>query len=337
MFKKASYFLFISVFLLVGCSSKLEQTESKTKTELSESTKSSDISFTNNKKDSSKEIILSNTTLNSSKYSYLGNLLFFSNPSKNNNLSVAKINNNDISIIENSIIDSFNYSVNAITTLNGIIYFSSTTQQNKGIYKLDYEKNTIVKLIDTVSSSLIAYNNKLYYLNSSDKHLYSYDIKSNSITLLSNNRASKFIFNNNYIFYENLDDNSKLYSLHIDGTHKLKLTDVSVDSFITYNSGILFFDISNDNTLSFLDLPLNKITNYPNIKGYDLKQYNDDIYFINIENPNSLYKLLENEDTTVFESSLVLSEFVNDYFLTEEKIFIEKASNPNKIEILNIE
>jgi hypothetical protein len=42
-----------------------------------------------------------------------------------------------------------------------------------------------------------------------------------------------------------------------------------------------------------------------------------------------------NEDK--FESTLILSDFVNDYFITNDKIFVEKASNLNGIQVLNVE
>lgn len=68
-----------------------------------------------------------------------------------------------------------------------------------------------------------------------------------------------------------------------------------------------------------------------------MKQYNDKIYFINSESPNSLHSLTMNTNEDKFESTLILSDFVNDYFITNDKIFVEKASNLNGIQVLNVE
>ncbi len=341
MFKKAFPILLMLTLLLVGCSKGAEEGENDTastpNTQETKNNISSKVSFTDNKKDTSKNVILSTETLTSNKFLYLGNLLFFPNPEDNNKLTLAEIPDSNTYINEDYIKTSFDYSISYINSIDNIIYFSSISQDNKGLYKFDYEKDTFSKLSNDIAVDLISKDDYFYYINSSDKLIYSYNVKSNEKKLLSNKRAGKFIFNNNFIFYQNLDDNSNLYALKSDGTSNIKLTDVSVDSFITYNNGLLFFDSSNDNTLYFLNLSQNKITKHSYIKGYNLKQYNDKIYFINSESPNSLHSLTMNTNEDKFESTLILSDFVNDYFITNDKIFVEKASNLNGIQVLNVE
>ena len=67
-----------------------------------------------------------------------------------------------------------------------------------------------------------------------------------------------------------------------------------------------------------------------------MKQYNDKIYFINVK-VKFLHSLTMNTNEDKFESTLILSDFVNDYFITNDKIFVEKASNLNGIQVLNVE
>jgi len=338
MFKKAFLLLLASSLLLVACSKDPEETKNNSSSITNNQETNNIISSNiNNKKETNKNISLSNETLTPNKFLYLGNLLFFSNPKNDNKLTVAEIPYDNTYINDIYIINSFDYSINYITSINNIIYFSSASQKDRGIYSFNYEKDTISKLNDDVAINLVSNDKYLYYINSSDKLIYSYDIKLKNKKLLSNNKAGKFIFNNNFIFYQNLDDNSKLYALKADGTSNIKLTDVSVDSFITYSNGLLFFDSSNDNILCFLNLSQNKITQYSYIKGENLKQYNNKIYYINSNSGNSLNSLSMNNNEEKFETSLVLSDFINDYFITKQKIFIDKAANLNGIQVLNIE
>ncbi|NLZ34129.1 MAG: DUF5050 domain-containing protein [Clostridiales bacterium] len=337
MFKKVLSILLISSLFLTGCTKGTEEDNSDIPTPNNQDAKNKISSNIKSKEITYKNIIISGETLTLNKFLYLGNLLFFANPKDGDKLTLAEIPNTNTYIKEDYIKNSYDYSINYLTSINNIIYFSSTSQNNRGLYTFNYEKDAITKLNDDITINLISNENYLYYINSSDKLIYSYNTKSKEKKLLSNNKAGKFIFNNNFIFYQNLNDNSKLYALKSDGTANIKLTDVSVDSFITYNNGLLFFDSSNDNILCFLDLTQNKITKHSYIKGENLKQYNDNIYYINKESPNSLNSLNISDNEDKFEANLILSDYVNDYFITNGKIFIDKASNLNGIQVLNIE
>lgn len=328
MIKKVFSILIISILLLVGCTSENSDKGSTNNTiTLSTSYKESI--------DTTTKITLSGRTSTYNKYISLGNLLFFPNPDNNNKLSVLDLSNTTDEITDDLIIDSFDYSASSIATDNNYIYFSSSSN-NKGLYKLDYQKKDIIKINDDYPKGLVYDNGKLFYIDLNTQNIYSFDIKSNSKKLLSNSKAGELILNNNSIFYQNLDDNSKLYSLKIDTNSNSKLTDTSVDSFVTYNNNIFFINSSDNNSLYSLDVSTKETKKILNINATKLKQLDNKIYFINNNDPNSIYELTTLDQGSNFNSKKVFSNFTNEYFPTEKGIFIETSSSPNEVKILNI-
>lgn len=325
MLKKLISTLILSTLLLVGCSTQSNETP-KENIEVS-----NDVIISDN--ESSKNITLSGKTLYNNKYLYIENLLFFPDPLNNNNISIAKISSDDTLVSSSSVIDFYPYTLVSIDKNDDTIYFSSNSQDG-GLFKLDYVNSEITKLYDSIPLEMFYTEDKIVYINSKDKYIYYYDLNKNENVLLSDNKSSNLSYNNKYVFYKNLDDNSKIYSVNIDGESKYKITDVSVDSLAIYNNNIFYFDSENNNTLSSIDPLTEKVTKYLNIKGQNLKEYDGTLYYISIENPNALYSLSENADAKSFEGNLIYSDFVNDYFPSSDGIYIEKASNSEEITIL---
>lgn len=326
MLKKLISTLILSTFLLVGCSTSSNETQKET------SEVSNNITVSNNT-ESSKNIILSGKTLYSNKYLYIENLLFFPDPLNNNSLSLAKISLDDTLVSNGSIMDSYPYSLVAIDKNDNTIYFSSNSQDG-GLFQLDYVNSKITKLYDSIPLEMFYSEDKIIYISSKDKFIYYYDLKKNENVLLSNSKASNLLYNNNYILYKNLDDDSKIYSVKIDGTNKSKITDVSVDSLAIYNNTIFYFDADNNNILSSINTSTQKSTKYSNIKGHNLKSYDETLYYISTEDPNALYSLSQDIDSESFKGNLIYSDFINDYFPNVNGIYIEKASNLEEITIL---
>lgn len=326
MLKKVFPILLCSV-LLMGCSKDIQE-EVKSSPPNQSSSTSSSLSKTY----SIKDILINDEVSYSSKYSFSGDLIAFSDPNNNNKLSISNLNEFDSFIPKDSIKESYDYSITNTVNVDNSIYFTSTTLNNSGIYKLDYEKDSIDRISDYIPINLTYQNGYIYFINSVDKFIYSLDIKTNIIELLSNNKAGNFLVSNNFIIYKNLSDNSKLYALKTDKTHNVKLTDTSVDSFIALNKEILFFDSSNNNTLSSLDLTTEKLTKYNNVVGQNLKTDSTNIYFISTESPNKLYTL----DRTELTSQILTDDFINDYYPVDNKVFLELAISLDKIYILNI-
>lgn len=326
MLKKLISTLFLSTLLLVGCSTQSNETP-KENVEVS-----NDVIVSDNN-EPSKNITLSGKTLYYNKYLYIENLLFFPDPLNNNNISIAKISSDDTLVSSSSIIDFYSYTLVSIDKNDTTIYFSSNSQDS-GLFKLDYVNSEITKLYDSTPLEMFYIEDKIVYINSKDKFIYYYDLKKNENVLLSDNKSSNLVYNNKYIFYKNLDDNSKIYSVKIDGTSKYKITDVSVDSLAIYNNNIFYFDSSNSNILSSIDPSTEKVSKYLNIKGQNLKEYDGTLYYISIEEPNTLYSLSKGADSESFEGNLIYPDFVNDYFPSINGIHIEKASNLDEITIL---
>ncbi|MBE6054312.1 MAG: DUF5050 domain-containing protein [Clostridium sartagoforme] len=328
MTKKIILLSIASLFIFAGCTKdNNEAIEEKDKFTLSTSYKES---TTNNK-----NINFLGNTYSNTKYVFLGDLLFFPDSKSNEKLSIAKLSE-DIDIVDDkSIIDSFDYNVNTLTTDGTYIYFSSISNDN-GIYKLDYQKKEITKIHDSSASEIVYNGDKLYYINSKDNKIYSYSIKDKEVKLLSSSTAGNFIINNNFILYRNLSDNSKLYSLSTDGSINFKITDFSIDSFVIYNNDILFSNSNDNNYIYSINTSTFEIKKVLNISASKLKQYENNIYFINNEDPNSIYLLTSNNESNNFEYIKVFSSFVNDYYINEKRLFIESASDLDKVKIINL-
>lgn len=327
MLKKTFPLLLFSI-LLIGCTPEIKDKEPVTPPNVSNS-----VSLSLSKTYSIKDILINDEVGYSSKYSFSENLIVFPDSANNNKLSISNLDEFDSFITKDSITKFYDYSISNTITIDNSIYFTSNSANNRGIYKLDYEKNTIDKISNYIPINLIHQNDFLYFTNLEDKYIYSLDLKTNKVDLLSNNKVGKFLVSNDFIIYQNLNDYSKLYAFKTDKTHNVKLTDTSVESFVALNNEILFFDASNNNILSSLNLATEMIETYNNIVGYNLKSDSINIYFISFENPNKLYSL-NREDLT---SQLIEDEFLNDYYPIDNKIFLEMAISLDKVYILDME
>jgi len=327
MFKKVFSILLFSSLLLVGCNNDVKEEVIE-----DSSTKSNKVSISSSKTYSINDISINDNITYQNKYSFFGNLIALPDSNNNNKLSISNLTDYNSFINEDSLIQFYDYSALNTINVDNIIYFSSNTPNNSGIFKLNYEKNSIDKISDYIPLNLVYQNGYLYFINSTDRFIYSLNLKDNKIGLLSNNKASNLLVTNNFIIYKNLDDNSNLYALKTDKTHNVKLTDVSIDSFIAYKNEILFFDSSNGNILSSLNLANETITRYSNIVGQNLKSSANNIYFIGYEDPNKLY-ILDRDELTY---TLITNDFINDYYPVDDKIFLEMAVSLDKVYILDI-
>lgn len=326
MIKKIIAIIMASSFLLVGCSKTDDQTSlDENKTTLTTSYKK--------EIDTSKRIVLSGKTSDYTKYSFLENLLFFPDPNNDNKLSVAEIKEGTTTINESLIKENFDYSVDSLVSDGNYIYFSSISC-DKGVYKLDYQKKEITKVINNSTLNLVYQNDFLYYIDSLSKGIYSFNLKTTEKKLLSSKQVSEFILNNNSIFYKNIEDSNKLYCLKIDTSANFKLTDYPVDSFVTYNNFILFSNTAEKNYIYSIDASNLEVRKVLSLSTSKLKQYENTIYFINNDDPNSIYKISEEGDIDELKYEEVSSSFTNDYFPYEDGLFIETASSINEVTLL---
>ena len=71
----------------------------------------------------------------------MGQLLFFSDSNNNNKLSVTSSSLSANYIQDENIHDIYDYSVESMTSIDNIIYFTNTSDNNS-LYKLDYERKS---------------------------------------------------------------------------------------------------------------------------------------------------------------------------------------------------
>ncbi|MCF0146934.1 MAG: DUF5050 domain-containing protein [Clostridium sp.] len=328
MLKKFILPIIASSLLLVSCTTESNDViEEKKQTNLTTSYKQNIIT--------DKKIAFLGKSYFNNKYVFLGNLLFFPNPSNNERLSAAELSEGSTNITDDSIIDSFDYNVNSIVTDDTSIYFSSTST-DKGIFKLDYQKKEITNIINDSAIEMLYYEDKIYYISSIDNNIYTYSIKEKERKLLSSSKASNLIINNNSIFYKNLSDKAKLYCLATDGSSNFEVMDSPIDSFVINNDEILFSNSKDNNYLYSINPSNSETKKILDIKASNLKQNDNKIYFISNEDPNSLYELTQNNESNNFEATKIFSYFINDYYTSENMLFIEAAHSLDNINILSI-
>lgn len=279
-------------------------------------------------------LTISDKTTHYSPYQSLGNLVFF--PDKENNNILSSIYKQDKSgyIEQSNIKDIFNYSIESITIIDEIIYFSNCSDSN-ALYSLDYQSNKISKVNSNYVFNLTSNLNSLYYINKNDKNkLYSYNTATNSSSTLSADSVGSFVINGDYILYQNLSDKSKLYSIKLDGSNRTKLTDNSVNSFTTYKNEILYVNSDDNNSLYRLNPTTFNITRLNLVHGENLKSYDNKLFIIDNDKSNSLSSLVVDFDKNTASTSNITSGTTNNFYPSTDGIYLEKSPDVNKTYIL---
>lgn len=326
--KIISLLLITSSFFLVGCNETTTKDTTPKQTPTVTSTNSENFQT---------PFILTEETLYPSSFILDNNTLVFPNPDDNNKISLINtpLPTNHI---ENKDITSFaEYSTYTISKANGLYYFADDSNGDC-LASIDMSTKNYKKLSNTKVTNLIATNSYLFYINKGDyKKLSSFEISTGKEFLLSNDRVGKFIINGDNIIYQNVSDSSKLYTVKKDGTNNKKLADFSVESFIIYNNMILAINSSDNNNLYSID---SATLNYNRLKimnGENLKIFNNKIYYLDLNDGKYLNSLAVDLDKNTATSTLIYKEGVNDYFPSDNSIFIERSVNINNtyVYILN--
>ena len=321
MKKILSLFLISCCLFTIGCSKKIENSQT-TKESSTNSVTSSSTNNLNKKNTTSSKLILTNNNITKSKIVHVGDVLIFIDNEENNRVTVLYPDSDKPAT-------TYDYFAESLAVLDMNIYFPNLSD-NKSLYRFDYVKKEFHKVINGSFNNLTASNKKLFYIDSNQGNaLKSFDSNTNTATLLTEDKCGNYILNGDYILYQNLTDNCNLYSVKIDGTEKTKLTTSPVDSFACYNNLIYYINL-NDNKLYVLDINSKATTKFNNIIGHNLKIYNDLLYFVH-NNTNYLnYVSLSNLDINTTPNISIKSN-INDYWLTDIAVFIEKSININKL------
>lgn len=275
-----------------------------------------------------------NSTITTTSYLELGNLLFFKDSNNNDKISTMESMKNSI-INQASIIESYNYPINSIISINNDIYFSSHTDYS--IYKLDYQKSEISQISTTGGNSLTTNNELIFFIHPQTSNLYSLNPNTKESKLLVSDKCGKYIINNNIILFQNISDKNKLYSISIDGSNLQQLTDTGVDSFSPYgNTEILFINTEDNNNLYSLNSIDLKTKRLANINGVNLCVSNEIIYFQD-ETSKNLISLKIDSTTKEQTFNTIFDQFINNYYISNNKIFAEFASSPKQTYILSLD
>ncbi|MCQ2968991.1 MAG: DUF5050 domain-containing protein [Clostridium sp.] len=329
--------LFCCIFLM-GCNKSNDTPKDSSSSNNSDTVKSNSYSNTKvtlpsnsinyNKNTQNLNFITSDSSY--SKFISIGQLLFFSDSNNNNKLSVTNSSLPANYIEDKNIQDIYDYSVESMTSIDNIIYFTNISE-NYSLYKLDYEKNLITLVSSNSFTQISSSQNDIIYLNKSiGNTLNCYNTKNNTSIHLSSDKCGSFIVNGEYILYQNLDDNSSLYIIKKDGTERRKLTSTGVDSFATFKNHIIYINAT-DNYLYSLDLSSEKSNRIDLLNGTNLKYYNEKFYFINLENSNHLYSFSIDDELNVTGKTPFINNSINNYYLTEHGVFSEQGIDINKI------
>ena len=335
--KKLILIPLIYCILLIGCSkaddttrSDLTSTTSSTAERSSYSnTKVSLPSSTTNYNNSTQNLNFIASDLSYSKFISMGQFLFFSDSNNNNKLSVTSSSLSANYIQDENIHDIYDYSVESMTSIDNIIYFTNTSENNS-LYKLDYERKSITLVSSNYFSEISNSANDIIYINKAmDNTLGCYSTKNNTSIQLSSDKCGSFIVNGEYILYKNLDDNSSLYVIKKDGSGRRKLTSTGVDSFATFKNYILYIN-AEDNYLYSLDLTSETSKRIDLLNGTNLKHYDQTFYFISIEHSNHLYSFSIDDELNIIGKTPIINEARNYYCRTESGIFARDGLIINK-------
>lgn len=322
MHKKLISLLLISSTLFIGCS-KQDKPVADTTSNLN-----STFNYTSNNTNDNK-LLLSDQTYSSSPFTAIGSLLTLPDKANNNRLSTVSLPLEDGFIKDTSIKDIFNYSIESSALINNSIYFTNISDNNS-VYKLDYEKNDIVKIGGFSAYNLTASRNSLYFIDvHNNKRLMSYNVDENKLNSICNDKVGKFIVTGEYILYQNLSDGSSLYSIGINGGSRTKITDFSVDSFIPYEGKLLVINSDDNNALYKIDTATNEAKRITSLNGSNIKVYDNKLYYLNNVAPYSLHTLSIDFTNDTYSTSQPLIDNVNEYYLTSSGIFLELSTNVN--------
>ena len=169
--KKLILIPLIYCVLLIGCSKASDPTTTDSTSKTSSNAESSSYSSTKvtlpsktiNYNESTQNLNFIASDLSYSKFISIGQLLFFSDSNNNNKLSVTSSSLSKNYIEDENIQDIYDYSVESMTSIDNIIYFTNTSENNN-LYKLDYEKKSITLVSSDSFSKIASSANDIIYI-----------------------------------------------------------------------------------------------------------------------------------------------------------------------------
>ena len=315
-----------SALILVGCGKSQETTDNTTSSDIQ-----SYSSPSLNKGLVTHPFILTEESSIPCPFVSSGDLIYFPNWNYDSNISSIAKSKIKYSISTSEIADFVNYSTSSLVLVDNTIYFADSSNDNN-LSSINFTDKSYQCLVRANVTNLVSVGNILYYINRSDNnYLYSYDTSTKKEHIISKTKVGRYMINGDFILFQNMDDNAKLYKMRLDGTEKSAVSDFSVDSFIVYNNMILTINSSDNNNLYKIDPTTLDSTRLFLMNGENLKYCNNKIYYVNLADANYLYSLTVSLENSVVTSTAIIKDSTNDYYLSTDGIFLEKALNVNNV------
>lgn len=313
--------LLISSFSIIGCSNsntKDKVTKKHLLTASSDTSSSIKIPF-----------LINDSSYYTCPFTTNNNSLIFANWEDDNKISLVDYPLSNTIIKTEDITDFKNYSTNSLAMINDTIYFANFSNKSS-LSSMSLSDNDATTIINDSVSDIIAFGSQIYYIDLTKNHnLYCYDTESKINSLIISDKVGKYMINGDFILYQNKNDNDKLYKVRLDGSEKDKLTDFAVDSFITYSGMVLTVNLSDNNRLYSINPNDFKATRISLTQCENIKTNGNEIFFSNLDDQNHLYTLKYNSTDNTTSETIVTDYAINDYFVTTDNIYLEKAQNIN--------
>jgi len=261
-----------------------------------------------------------------------GTSIVFPNWDDNNNISVINDPLPD-GTINTSMVNYFvNYPTYSLAVVKNVVYFADGSKKHS-LASVDLSSKAYTPVIvDSNAKSIIADKEVIYFINGKkDNILQSYDtVEKTSNTVCFDNVGTYFV-NGNFVIYQNKSDGNRLYKINIDGTQKEQLTEFSVDSFAKYENKIVAINSSDNNNLYSISLENLDTQRLAVINGENLKESQEKLYFIDINNNRHLSSIDINNSGEQPKVTItdISKESVNNYYVTDKGIFVQRAANVN--------
>ncbi|WP_010244115.1 DUF5050 domain-containing protein [Acetivibrio cellulolyticus] len=170
-----------------------------------------------------------------------------------NKIELSKVKSNDLKILDKSVYYSADDGIykiktdgteaikisdivpNMFTVNQGMIYFSTISEDKKGVYSMNLDGSNCVKIFDTPINNFKIANGEMFFYDVNDKNcLHKLLINDKKLTKLSTYELNTGAFdikdNQIYFISSSESDKSALYKMNIDGTNINKIVDIDATS-----------------------------------------------------------------------------------------------------------
>lgn len=135
-----------------------------------------------------------------------------------------------------------------INILGDWVYYTNVND-NYSCYKIKLDGGNRTRVINTPISSMVVYNNYIYYLKDADMKIYRTDLSGNSSISVGTDECHEFNISDGWIFYTT-KDNMSLYKMKLDGTSRSELDNGASEFINVCGNYIYYYSIESKLTYS---------------------------------------------------------------------------------------